>query len=89
MLAGGKKGHKGGTGRPPAAIRQRCADTFDQFLVKAVAILTSKKSSDGDKLKALDLLGKYGGLQKIETETVHRHYREAIEEVREGLRLVA
>jgi hypothetical protein len=41
-----------------------------------------------DRLKAMDLLGKYGGLQKIETEHVHKHYREAIEEVRAGLRLV-
>jgi hypothetical protein len=44
-----------------------------------------------DRLKAMDLLGKYGGLQKVETEHVHKHYREAIEEAREalGLRLVS
>ena len=42
-----------------------------------------------DRLKAMDLLGKYAGLQKIETEHVHRHYREAINEVRQGLRLVS
>jgi hypothetical protein len=41
-----------------------------------------------ERLKAMDLLGKYGGLQKVETEHVHKHYREAIAEVRQGLRLV-
>jgi hypothetical protein len=86
----GNPGNKGGTGRPPAVIRQRCAETFDRFLVKAEAILKSKTASHGDKLKALDLLGKYGGLQKIENETtVTTNYRDELERERRALGLVS
>ena len=68
LLPGGKKGHKGGGGRPTHAIRQRCADGFDRHIETAEAILRDKKASNADKIRALDVLGKYAGLQKIETE---------------------
>ena len=80
--------HKAGPGRPPQAIRQRCADSFDRHIGKAEQILCDQKSTARDKLAALDLLGKYGGLQKIEHEHSRKVYREAIEEARKGLRLV-
>ena len=87
---GGTKGNKGGTGRPPAAIRQRCADGFDRHIATAEAILASTDASNADKIRALDVLGKYAGLQKIEHEHSRKPYREAVDEVRKqaGLRLV-
>jgi hypothetical protein len=68
-LKTGNLGNRGGPGRPPSEIRQLCAEKFYKHVPKAEAILRSKQSSDADKLRALDLLGKYGGLQKIETAT--------------------
>jgi hypothetical protein len=59
-----------------------------QKLPNGETVEFKEKVEISDRLKAMDLLGKYGGLQKIETEHVHKHYREAIEEVRAGLRLV-
>lgn len=88
LNAGGTKGNKGG--RPPTEIRQRCAETFDQFIPKAEAILRSKTASNADKLKALDLLGKYGGLIHTTNETtVKRPHREAVEKVRRELGLAS
>jgi hypothetical protein len=84
---GGTKGNRGG-GRPPAVIRQRCADGFDRHIATAEAILADKKASNADKIRALDVLGKYAGLQKIEHEHSRKPYREAVDEVRKGLRLV-
>jgi len=60
--------NKGGPGRPPDAIRTRCAGLFDAHVDKAVTILKDSTASHGDKLKALDLLGRYGGLLKQTTE---------------------
>jgi hypothetical protein len=84
LRPGGKPGHRGGPGRPPDAIRARCAGLFDDHVEKAVAILESPKASHGDQLKALDLLGKYGGRIKQTTEMqgstiadVLRHVAEA------------
>ena len=87
-LKRGNPGNKGGTGRPPAAIRQRCADGFDRHIATAEKILADKNASNGDKIRALDVLGKYAGLQKIEHEHTRKPYREAVDEVRKGLRLV-
>jgi len=88
-LRGGNPGNKGG-GRPPAEIRQRCADGFYRHIGKAEAILNAKDASNADKIRALDVLGKYAGLQKVEHEHTRKVYREAVDEVRRqaGLRLV-
>lgn len=64
-LRRGNPGNKGG-GRPTSEIRQRCADSFDKHIATAEAILADKDASNGDKIRALDVLGKYAGLQKIE-----------------------
>jgi hypothetical protein len=91
LLPGGVKGHKGGPGRPPAEIRARCADSFYDNMGKAERILRSKKASNMEKLKALDLLGKYGGLMHTTSESTvtKRPHREAVEEVRRRLGLDA
>jgi hypothetical protein len=67
LNAGGTKGNRGG-GRPPEEVRQACRDGFFEHLPKALAVLKSRKSTNVERLKALDLLGKYGGLVKTEVE---------------------
>jgi hypothetical protein len=91
LLTGGVKGHKGGPGRPTAEIRLRCAGLFDEHVTKAVRFLRSKGASNGDKLKALDLLGKYGGLIHTTSETTVKRgpHREVVDEVRKRLGLDA
>jgi hypothetical protein len=89
LNAGGTKGNKGG--RPASEIRDLCAQSFAQRIAKAEAILDNDQSSNADKLKALDLLGKYGGLIHTTSDTTvtKRPHREAVEEVRRRLGLDA
>lgn len=58
--------NRGGPGRPRSAIRDACARSFDERIAVAEKIADSRKATRLDKLRALDLLGKYGGLHKIE-----------------------
>ena len=67
LNAGGTPGNKGGDGRPPSKVREACRQSF----AERVPIL--EKIADGklpdvkpaDRAKAMDMLGKYGGVDKI------------------------
>ena len=52
--------NKGGTGRPTSAVRDLCKLEFEERIAKLCAIVDSKQASDADKIRAMDLLGKYG-----------------------------
>jgi len=60
VLNVGNPGNKGGTGRPTSEIRAKCRGSFDERIKVAEQIADAKESTDSDKLRALDLLGKYG-----------------------------
>ena len=62
----GNPGNKGGTGRPKNEIREACAESFDQAKQVALDIIAKGTATDADKLRALDILGKYGGLQQVD-----------------------
>jgi hypothetical protein len=82
--------NKGGPGRPKDEVRAACALAFDQRIVRLKKIADGKIEGAGvdQQLKAIDMLAKYAGLQKIEHEHSRKPYREAVDEVRKGLRLV-
>ena len=54
---GGKKGR---SGRPPSAIRERCQGSFAERVPVLEEIIDDPTSRDADKIRAMDLLGKYG-----------------------------
>lgn len=58
--------NKGGPGRPTSAIREACAKSFDERIRILEIIADDSNSADGDRIRALDLLGKYGALQKMD-----------------------
>lgn len=58
-----------GTGRPKSAIREKCAGSFEQRIKVAEEILDDPSSTNADKIRALDLLGKYAGLQQTDITT--------------------
>ena len=65
---GGTPGNAGGTGRPKSEVRAACASAFDARIPKLQAIADNVDGthSSSDVLKALDMLGKYGGLQQTD-----------------------
>jgi hypothetical protein len=64
----GNPGNAGGTGRPKSEVRAACASAFDARIPKLQAIADNVDGtySSSDVLKALDMLGKYGGLQQVD-----------------------
>lgn len=69
LIPGGHLGNKGGTGRPKSVIREKCAGSFEQRIKVAEDILDDPNSTNADKIRALDLLGKYAGLQQTDITT--------------------
>lgn len=67
---GSKPGQNGpgvaGPGRPPSAIREVCGQSFERSIPILEAIRDSADARDSDRLKAIDLLGKYGGIEQLE-----------------------
>jgi hypothetical protein len=68
-----------GTGRPKSEVRERCVGSFDQRISIAEQILDNPLSNPADRLKALDLLGKYGGLQQIDNTSGDRPVTEPVD----------
>ncbi len=62
LLSGGAVGNKGGSGRPSNAIRARCAASFDQRIGIAEEIADDAALRPNDRLAAISLLARLGGL---------------------------
>ena len=69
LYAGGVPGHRGAGGRPPSelkqAIRERCASFMEEEGVEIVQEIAREGKHDSDRLKAVDLLGRYGQLVQV------------------------
>ena len=65
LLSGGVKGHKGAGGRPPSKIRERCRDSFEDRLPFLEGIVDDGEERTSDRLKAHELLGRFGGVTEI------------------------
>jgi len=73
LKRGGTYGHRGAGGRPKSEIRRACAEAFDSRIPRLLEIMDNA-STPQEYMKALDLLGKYGGpLQGLtDTERIER-----------------
>lgn len=60
LFHGGVPGHRGGTGRPPSAIRERCRGGFDRRIKVLEEIADDPSLPTRDRIRAIDVLGKYG-----------------------------
>jgi hypothetical protein len=63
LLKGGVPGNKGGTGRPPSALRAAMREILEaKGLDKLERIVTGEEDgvSPGESLKAIDICGKFG-----------------------------
>lgn len=65
LLTGGKPGNRGGPGRPPSAIRKRCQDSFEERIPILEGFVDDENEKTSDRIKAHEVLGKYGSVDKI------------------------
>ena len=85
---GSRRGtNRGGTGRPPSAIRERLRGSFDERIETLEDIADSNAESTADRIRAVDLLAKYGlgTLKEISTEDVAGRLRDTIDIIRRRL----
>ncbi len=57
---GNTGGKRGRSGRPPSPIRIRCQGSFAERVPVLEEIIDDPKSRAADRIRAMDLLGKYG-----------------------------
>lgn len=65
LLSGGQPGNKGGPGRPPSKVRALAREEFFEAIPELAKIARGggkrgKKEETADRLRAIDILGKYG-----------------------------
>ena len=65
LRTGGTPGNKGGTGRPPSKVRERCRDSFEERLPFLEGIVDDEGEKTSDRIKAHELLGRFGGVAEI------------------------
>ena len=63
---GNTGGKKGRSGRLPSKVRDACRLAFSQRLRVLKEIADNPSEDAADRIRAVDTLGKYGGIQKIE-----------------------
>ncbi len=62
ILSGGVPGNRGGSGRPANLVRARCRAAFDERIDVATQIADNPDARPQDRLAALMLLARFGGL---------------------------
>lgn len=60
LLAGGKPGNAGGSGRPPSIVRDRARSSFYDRIPMLEKIADQPGVEPRDRIRAIDTLGKYG-----------------------------
>lgn len=60
VLNVGNPGNKGGTGRPPSAVRKACLLAFDKRIKVLEQIADDKTQDAKTRIDAIEKLGKYG-----------------------------
>ena len=87
VYSGGVPGHRGGPGRPPSALRERLRGSFEDRVSVLEAIADDEEADPQDRIRAVDVLGKYGlgTLREISVERVRDRLRDTLQVLREEL----
>ena len=87
LLTGGVPGNKGGPGRPRSAIRDLSALAFEQRIPVLEEIADDKDQKPSDRIRAVDTLGKHGGIgheDRIDRELIRRLAEDVQAVIRSG-----
>jgi hypothetical protein len=85
LRKGSAKGNTPGTGRPPSALRAIAREGFAETLPIVKRIAKSRKAKDADRIRAADVLGKYGMSTPVTIDDVRERIRQQNDEIREYL----
>ena len=75
----GNPGNVGGAGRPPSEIREKLRGSFAQRIGIIEELADDKAVSPSDRLKALDMLGKYGLGKQVDADDVRGRLRSTLD----------
>lgn len=79
LRRGSLPGNTPGTGRPPSAIRERLRGSFDERVKVLEEIADKADASAADRLKAIDLMGKYGLGKQVDADDVRGRLRTTLD----------
>ena len=87
LLAGGQPGNRGGLGKPPSALRERLRGSLDERVVVLEQIADDESATHRDRIRAVDILAKYGlgQLREVSVEDVRGRLSATIELLRQEL----
>lgn len=80
QLVGGNPGNRGG-GRTPSAIRADARGRFDELLPVLTKIAKRKNTANRDRIRAADVLGKYGMDKSVSYADIRECLREQQKEI--------
>lgn len=83
----GNPGNSGGTGRPPSLLRQQLRGAFAERVAVLTGITDDQEAPNGDRIRAMDVLGKYGigTIREISADDVREKLLETIGVIRDTL----
>lgn len=87
LLKGGLPGHVGGTGRPSSVLRERLRGSFQDRVKVLEEIADDAQADPQDRIRALDVLAKYGlGVtRELSVDEVRDRLRETVALIRRAL----
>ena len=87
LLAGGQPGNVGGVGRPPSALRERLRGSFHERVAVLEQIADDESATHRDRMRAVDILAKYGlgQLREVSVEDVRGRLSATLELLRQEL----
>lgn len=69
LLRGGIPGHRGGGGRPPSEVREASRSVYARDGIRQLRrILRSPTARNADKIQAAQVLGRFGGVERLEVD---------------------
>ena len=72
LLAGGIPGHRGAGGRPPSALREVMRLSLEKRIPVLEQLADNAEVAPRDRIKALEVLARFGVGSASEVETTHR-----------------
>ena len=83
----GNPGNAGGTGRPPSVLRERLRGSLEQRVGVLEAIADDPEVDPQDRIRAIDVMGKYGigTLRELSVDQVRERLQQTVSVIRATL----